>query len=109
MIVHHHNVVQAATQRRVGHVVLLERLDADLQSPFCYAYINGDTEHCSAPPPLPVPIVRASLFTEFFRSLLQVSTGDRDATVTLPAAEGRARWLPARMWRAAWPRWLWAS
>jgi NAD(P)H dehydrogenase (quinone) len=87
VIVHHRNVVQAATQCRVGHVVLLSGLDVDLQSPFCYAYTNGDTERLLRASGRPYSIVRASLFTEFFLSLLlQVSTGD---TVALPAAEGR--------------------
>jgi NAD(P)H dehydrogenase (quinone) len=90
VIVHHRNVVQAATQCRVGHVVLLSGLDVDLQSPFCYAYTNGDTERLLRASGRPYSIVRASLFTEFFLSLLlQVSTGDPDATVALPAAEGR--------------------
>jgi NAD(P)H dehydrogenase (quinone) len=87
VIVHHRNVVEAATQCRVGHVVLLSGLDVDLQSPFCYAYTNGDTERLLRASGRPYSIVRASLFTEFFLSLLlQVSTGD---TVALPAAEGR--------------------
>jgi NAD(P)H dehydrogenase (quinone) len=87
VIVHHRNVVQAAIQCQVGHVVLLSGLDVDLQSPFCYAYTNGDTERFLRASGRPYSIVRASLFAEFFLSLLlQVSTGD---TVALPAAEGR--------------------
>jgi NAD(P)H dehydrogenase (quinone) len=89
VIVHHRNVVQAATQCQVGHVVLLSGLDVDLQSPFCYAYTNGDTERLLRTSGRPYSIVRASLFTEFFLSLLlQVSTGDPDGAVALPAAEG---------------------
>jgi NAD(P)H dehydrogenase (quinone) len=90
VIVHHRNVVEAATQCRVGHVVLLSGLDVDLQSPFCYAYTNGDTERLLRASGRPYSIVRASLFTEFFLSLLlQVSSGDPDGTVALPAAQGR--------------------
>ena len=90
MIVHHRNVVQAATQCPIGHVVLLSGLDTDLQSPFCYAYTNGDTERLLRASGRPYSIVRASLFTEFFPSLLlQVSTSGPDGTVALPAAEGR--------------------
>jgi NAD(P)H dehydrogenase (quinone) len=71
-------------------VVLLSGLDVDLQSPFCYAYTNGDTERFLRASGRPYSIVRASLFAEFFLSLLlQVSTGDRDGTVALPAADGR--------------------
>jgi NAD(P)H dehydrogenase (quinone) len=84
VIVYHRNVVQVAIQCQVGHVVLLSGLDVDLQSPFCYAYTNGDTERFLR------ASGRASLFAEFFLSLLlQVSTGDRDGTVALPAADGR--------------------
>jgi NAD(P)H dehydrogenase (quinone) len=90
VIVHHRNVVEAATQCQVGHVALLSGLDVDPQSPFCYAYTNGDTERLLRASGRPYSIVRASLFTEFFLSLLrQVSAGDPDGTVALPAAEGR--------------------
>jgi NAD(P)H dehydrogenase (quinone) len=89
VIVHHRNVLQAATQRRVGHVVLLSGLDVDLQSPFCYAYTNGDTERRLRASGRPYSIVRASLFAEFFLGLMrQVSTGP-DGVVALPAADGR--------------------
>jgi NAD(P)H dehydrogenase (quinone) len=90
VIVHHRNVLQAATQRRVGHVVLLSGLDVDLQSPFCYAFTNGDTERLLRATGRPYSIVRASLFAEFFLGLMrQVSTGGRDDAVALPAADGR--------------------
>jgi NAD(P)H dehydrogenase (quinone) len=63
----------------------------DLQSPFCYAFTNGDTERLLRASDRPYSIVRAGLYTEFFlRLLLQVSTGDPDdGAVALPAAEGR--------------------
>src|SRR4029453_9246742 len=90
VIVHHRNVVQAATQCRVGHVVLLSGLDVDLQSPFCYAYTNGDTERLLRTSGRPYSIVRASLYTEFFLSLLlQVSTAAR--TVRSPPRRGGRR------------------
>jgi uncharacterized protein YbjT (DUF2867 family) len=89
VVVHHRNVVQAATQCQVGHVVLLSGLDVDLQSPFCYAYTNGDTERLLRASGRPYSIVRASLFTEFFLSLLlQVSTGGPDGYGRAP---GRRR------------------
>jgi NAD(P)H dehydrogenase (quinone) len=110
VIVHHHNVVQAATQCRVGHVVLLSGLDVDLQSPFCYAYTNGDTERLLRASSRPYSIVRASLFTEFFLSLLlQISTATRTVRSRSRPPTAASRWLPVRMWRAAWPRWLWAN
>jgi NAD(P)H dehydrogenase (quinone) len=64
VIVHHRNVVQAATQCRIGHVVLLSGLDTDLQSPFCWAYTNGDTERLLRASGRPYSIVRAGLFTQ---------------------------------------------
>jgi NAD(P)H dehydrogenase (quinone) len=89
VIVHHRNVLQAATRCGVGHVVLLSGLDVDLESPFCYAFTNGDTERLLRASDRPYSIVRASLFTEFFLSLMrQVSTGGPDGTVALPAAAG---------------------
>ena len=90
VIVHHRNVVQAATQCRIGHVVLLSGLDTDLQSPFCYAYTNGDTERllrASGRPVLNRP--RQPVHRVFLSLLLQVSTGGPDGTVALPTADGR--------------------
>ena len=92
VIVHHHNVLDAATQSRVGHVVLLSGLDADPGSPFCYAYTNGDTERRLRASGLPYSIVRAGLFTEFFLGWIRragTGTGGTDGTVALPAADGR--------------------
>jgi NAD(P)H dehydrogenase (quinone) len=37
VIVHHHNVIQAAAANGVAHIIALSGLDADLGSPFCYA------------------------------------------------------------------------
>jgi NAD(P)H dehydrogenase (quinone) len=90
VIVHHRNVVQAATDCGVGQVVLLSGLDAAPDSPFCYAFTNGDTERLLRATGRPYPIVRASLFAEFFLSLVrQVGTGGPDGAVALPAADGR--------------------
>ena len=86
VIVHHRNVLQAADRCGVGHVVLLSGLDAALESPFCYAFTNGDTERLLRASGRPHSIVRAGLFAEFFLSLMrQVSTG---GAVGLPAADG---------------------
>ena len=38
VLVHHENVVRAAAESGVGHVVALSGLDADPRSPFCYAF-----------------------------------------------------------------------
>jgi NAD(P)H dehydrogenase (quinone) len=37
LLIHHHNVVQAAVEGGVAHIIALSSLDADLESPFCYA------------------------------------------------------------------------
>jgi NAD(P)H dehydrogenase (quinone) len=90
VIVHHRNVLQAATDCGIGHVVLLSGMDAALDSPFCYAFTNGDTERLLGASGRPYSIVRASLFAEFFLGLMrQVSTGGPEGTVALPAADGR--------------------
>jgi NAD(P)H dehydrogenase (quinone) len=86
IVVHHRNVLEAADRCGIGHIVLLSGLDAALDSPFCYAFTNGDTERLLRAAGRPHSIVRASLFAECFLSLMrQVSTGD---VVGLPAADG---------------------
>jgi NAD(P)H dehydrogenase (quinone) len=70
--------------------VLLSGMDAALDSPFCYAFTNGDTERLLRASGRPYSIVRASLFAEFFLGLMrQVSAGGPDGAVALPAADGR--------------------
>jgi NAD(P)H dehydrogenase (quinone) len=87
MMVHHQNVVRAAAETQVGHVVYLSGVDADLASPFCYAYTNGYTEHLLAGIGCAVSIARASIYTEFFMAFLRRArmTGE----IRLPAASGR--------------------
>lgn len=92
VVVHHRNVLDAAIRCGVGHVVLLSGLDADVYSPFCYSFTNGDTERLLRASGLPYSIVRAGLFTEFFLGLIRQAgkgTGDTDGMVALPAADGR--------------------
>lgn len=90
VVVHHRNVVAAATRCGVGHIVFLSGLDAALDSPFCYAFTNGDTERLLRDSGRPFSIVRAGLFAEFFLALMrQVGTASADGTVALPAAGGR--------------------
>ncbi len=92
VVVHHRNVLDAATWCGVGHVVQLSGLDADVSSPFCYAFTNGDTERRLRASGLRYSIVRAGLFTEFFLDLIRragTATGGADAMVALPAADGR--------------------
>ena len=71
MMVHHQNVVRAAVAGGVGHVVYLSGVDADLGSPFCYAFTNGYTEGLLAASGCGFSFARASLFTEFFAAFLR--------------------------------------
>src|SRR5262249_7792072 len=44
VLLHHQNVVRAAADVGVAHVVALSGLDADFGSPFCYAHTYAHTE-----------------------------------------------------------------
>lgn len=83
VLTHHRNVLAAA--RDVAHIVQLSGLDVAMDSPFCYAYTNGDTERLLRAGDRPYSIVRAGLFAEFFLSLVrQVAV---DGTVALPGGD----------------------
>ncbi|MFD6448761.1 NmrA family NAD(P)-binding protein [Promicromonospora sp. NPDC060204] len=87
MVVQHQNVVRAAVDAGVGHVVYLSGVDADLASPFCYAFTNGWTERLLEGSGLPFSFARASLFTEFFASFLRPAL--RSGELRVPAGGGR--------------------
>ncbi|MDG4825710.1 NmrA family NAD(P)-binding protein [Asanoa sp. WMMD1127] len=85
VVVHHRNVLAAAADRGVRHVVQLSGLDVALESPFCYAFTNGDTERLLRAGGQPHSVVRAGLYTEFVLDLMrQVAAGT--GSVALPAA-----------------------
>lgn len=84
---HHQNVIQAAADSGVGHIVALSGLDADLGSPFCYAVTYGCTEELLYHSDCAVSIARASLFTEFFMGFLR--RAQESGQIRLPAAGGR--------------------
>jgi NAD(P)H dehydrogenase (quinone) len=87
LLLHHHNVVRAAVDGGVAHVVALSSLDADLGSPFCYAVTNRHTEEILYDSGCGVSVARASIYTEFFmRWLVQARTSGQ---VRVPAADGR--------------------
>ena len=88
VLLHHQNVIAAAIEARVKHVILLSGVDADVGSPFCYAHTNGVTEAILRESGLDFSICRAALFTEFFMALVQ-QTGAR-----LPMGEGRITLIP---------------
>lgn len=84
---HHRNVVRAAADCGVGHVVVLSSLDADLDSPFCYAVTNRQTELLLEAGGFATSVARASIFTEFF--LRWVGTAVTTGEIRLPAGSGR--------------------
>ncbi|WP_158564233.1 NAD(P)H-binding protein [Jiangella anatolica] len=87
VMLHHANVVAAAADARVGHVVALSGLDADVESPFCYAVTNGHTERLLEASGCGYSLARASVYTEFFRSLVRGAR--RGDEVRLPAGDAR--------------------
>lgn len=87
MMVHHQNVVRAASDNAVSHVVYLSGIDADVDSPFCYAYTNGYTEQILKASGCGYSFARASIYAEFFMSFLQ--HGRAAGELRLPAADGR--------------------
>ncbi len=90
MLQHHLNLLVAATLN-VSHVVLLSSVDADVDSPFCYARVNGLTEAMLTQDTLSATVVRASIFSEFFDSLVELASVDGE--LRLPAADGRVAFV----------------
>lgn len=87
LLLHHHfNVVRAAADSGVGHVVALSSLDADLDSPFCYAVTNRQTELLLEASGCAVSFARASLYTEFFMPWLIAAQASGE--IRLPAGAG---------------------
>jgi len=87
VLVHHQNVIAAAARAGVSHIVALSGLDADLDSPFCYAVTYAHTEQLLRESGCRFSIARASIYTEFLMAWL---TQARElGQLRLPAAEGR--------------------
>jgi NAD(P)H dehydrogenase (quinone) len=91
VMLHHANVVRAATEAGVGHVVALSGLDVDVDSPFCYAVTNGHTEQLLAASGCGYSLARASVYTEFFASLVRgaLQSGPGGDEIRLPAGDAR--------------------
>jgi NAD(P)H dehydrogenase (quinone) len=87
VLFHHRNVIRALTDARVGHVVAMSGLDADIRSPFCYAVTYGHTERLLRDSGCAFSIARASIFTEFLLRFLRTARTSGD--LRLPAADGR--------------------
>jgi NAD(P)H dehydrogenase (quinone) len=88
VLVHHGNVIQAAVESGVAHIVALSGLDADLASPFCYAVTYAYTEQLLAKSGSAVSIARASIYTEFFMTTWMIQAR-HTGQLRLPAADGR--------------------
>ena len=87
VVVHHHNLIAAAADCGVTHVVALSGLDADQHSPFCYAVGNGYTEQMLRDSGCGFSIARASIYTEFL--LAFVTTARAGGQLRLPAGDGQ--------------------
>ena len=87
VMVHHQNVIRAAGDSGVAHIVALSGLDADLSSPFCYAVSYGYAERLLAESGCAVSIARASIYSEFFLGFL--ARARASGQLRLPAADGR--------------------
>ena len=94
VVVHHRNVIRAASDSGVGHAVFLSGLDVAADSPFCYAFTNRDAEQRLRDSGLGFSILRAGLYTEFVLDLIRrcasaVPRGDVPGAVGLPAGDAR--------------------
>ena len=88
VLMHHRNVIQAAVDSGVGHIVALSGLDADLASPFCYAVTYAYTEQFLAQSGCAVSLARASIYSEFFLTTWLIPARET-GQLRLPAADGR--------------------
>lgn len=87
VVVHHHNLIAAAADCGVTHVVALSGLDADQRSPFCYAVGNGYMEQMLRDSGCGFSIARASIYTEFL--LAFVTAARAGGQLRLPAGDGQ--------------------
>jgi NAD(P)H dehydrogenase (quinone) len=87
VLLHHQNVIAAAADNGVAHVVALSSVDADVDSPFCYAVVNGATEKLVDDSGCQVSIARASIYSEFFMRWL--TPARISGEIRLPAGDGR--------------------
>lgn len=87
VMLHHQNVIAAAADNGVAHIVALSSVDADIDSPFCYAVVNGYTEKLLDDSGCGVSVARASIYTEFF--LRWLTPARISGEIRLPAGDGR--------------------
>jgi uncharacterized protein YbjT (DUF2867 family) len=82
-----HEVVGLARRELRCTVVALSGLDADVRSPFCYAFTYGRTEEALRASGCGLSIARASLFAEFFLRWLRPARAS--GQIRVPAGDGR--------------------
>jgi NAD(P)H dehydrogenase (quinone) len=87
VLLHHQNVIAAAAHNGVSHIVALSSVDADINSPFCYAVVNGYTEKFLDDSGCRVSVARASIYSEFF--LRWLTPARISGEIRLPAGDGR--------------------
>jgi NAD(P)H dehydrogenase (quinone) len=85
---HHANVVSAASEAGVGHVVYTSIIDISPESGFYYSRVHRDTEAMLADSGLSHSLARTSIFADYFVSAW-VSPALPTGTLALPAASGR--------------------
>jgi NAD(P)H dehydrogenase (quinone) len=85
---HHENVVAAAIEAAVEHVVYTSIVDVSPDSRFYYAAVHRDTESMLAKSGLSYCLARTSIFADFFVSTWIASALDV-GTLALPAGGGR--------------------
>jgi NAD(P)H dehydrogenase (quinone) len=91
VLVHHQNVITAAADSDINHIVALSGLDADLKSPFCYAITYALTEQLLLESGCSISVARASIYTEFFLPWLNQARSS--GQLRLPAADGRVSFV----------------
>jgi len=83
---HHENVVAAAVDARVGHVVYTSIIDIAADSRFYYSAVHRDTEALLAASGIDHCLVRTSIFSDFFVSTwIEPAVG----SLAIPSADGR--------------------
>lgn len=105
VMVHQQNVIRAAGDSGVTHIVALSGLDTDLSPPFCYAVSYGYTERLLAESGCAVSIARASIYSEFFVGFL--ARAAPAANSGFPPLTAGYRSSRAAASRGAWQYWPW--
>lgn len=91
---HHANVLSAARQCRVSHVVYLSILDIEATSRFYYAGVHRETEEEVKAGDWSHAIARTSVYSDFFMRF--VDEGLQSGALRLPAGDGRVSFVTRR-------------